>query len=161
MTRYKQRMQKLETAFGVKSAGADTWAVEFDMICHQDPQAFRLLKQAIVLLDEALMETGAQNGRGGNKATGAEKGRTVASSVELTSKDGVNFYGGKDADGVRLFDDSDGACAGRVDSLFGAASGACAEDDSQGDCLGDGRAGALSAWGSGAVPEAGEVPGHH
>ena len=82
-------------------------------------------------------------GRGGNKVTGAEKGAPAASSVDLASNGEVYFHGGEDADGVRLFDDSDGACPGRVHSLSGPAAGARREDHSQGDRLGDGGAGAL------------------
>jgi hypothetical protein len=51
-----------------------------------------------------------KRGAGKFDLTGAEKGRTVAASEDLASKSEAKFNGGQDADGVRLFADSHGAC---------------------------------------------------
>ena len=53
MNRFKQRLRKLESTFVVKTAPNQPWDDEFEIISHQDPEAFALLKESLAIIDDA------------------------------------------------------------------------------------------------------------
>ena len=56
MNRFKQRLRKLESMFVVKTAPSQPWDGEFELISHQDPEAFALLKESIAIIHDAVKD---------------------------------------------------------------------------------------------------------
>ena len=54
MNRFKQRLRKLESTFVVKTAPSQPWDDEFEIISHQDPEAFALLKESMAIIHDAV-----------------------------------------------------------------------------------------------------------